>query len=145
MENIKIILKWSGKEYNIELSESDNVVDLKNAIEKETGVRPDRQKLLNLKLKGKTPEDECKLGRLQLKENFKLMMMGSREEDIAEANTAPENMPDVVNDFDIEEDEIAIENQEVYLAKIERRIKEYNVKVLNQFRPDKKLLVSNKT
>nr|CAI5870342.1 unnamed protein product [Callosobruchus analis] len=141
MESIKIILKWSGKEYNIELNENDNVVDLKKAIEQHTGVRPERQKLLNLKHKGKSPEDDCKLGQLKLKENFKLMMMGSREEDIAEANTAPENMPNVVNDFDIEDEEIAIENQEVYLAKIERRIKEYNVKVLNQFRPDKKLLV----
>lgn len=51
---IKIILKWSGKEYEIELNESDNVLDLKKEIEKQTGVRPKRQKLLNLKLKGKT-------------------------------------------------------------------------------------------
>lgn len=51
---IKIILKWSGKEYEIELNESDNVMDLKKEIEKQTGVRPKRQKLLNLKLKGRT-------------------------------------------------------------------------------------------
>lgn len=69
------------------------------------------------------------------------MMMGSLEEDIVEANTAPANLPDVVNDLDIEEDEVAIENQEVYLAKVERRIKEYEIKILNELRPDKKLLV----
>jgi ubiquitin-like domain-containing CTD phosphatase 1 len=45
-------VKWSGKEYEIELTENETVADLKNAIEKETGVRPERQKLLNLKLKG---------------------------------------------------------------------------------------------
>lgn len=30
------------------------------------------------------------------------MMMGSLEQDIAEANTAPTDLPEVVNDFDIE-------------------------------------------
>lgn len=50
--NIKIIVKWSGKEYDVELTENDTVNDLKNAIQKATGVRPERQKLLNLKFKG---------------------------------------------------------------------------------------------
>jgi len=55
MENeVRIVVKWSGKEYEIcNLSESDSVGTLKNAIHKETGVRPERQKLLNLKFKGK--------------------------------------------------------------------------------------------
>lgn len=53
MESLaKIIVKWSGKEYEITITENDTVADLKQAIEKATGVRPDRQKLLNLKLKG---------------------------------------------------------------------------------------------
>lgn len=50
--HINIILKWNGNEYNIELSENESVADLKNAIETHTGVKPPRQKLLNLKLKG---------------------------------------------------------------------------------------------
>lgn len=55
METVsKIIVKWSGKEYEITITENDTIADLKQAIEKATGVRPDRQKLLNLKLKGKT-------------------------------------------------------------------------------------------
>ncbi|XP_018577705.1 ubiquitin-like domain-containing CTD phosphatase 1 [Anoplophora glabripennis] len=141
MGDIKIILKWSGKEYEIEINEGDNVLDLKKEIEKQTGVRPNRQKLLNLKLKGKMPDEECKLGQLKLKQNFKLMMMGSLEEDIEEVNTAPTDLPEVVNDLDIEEEEVAIENQEVYLAKIEKRIKDYEIKMLNDLRLDKKLLV----
>lgn len=54
MENaIKIIVKWSGKEYEIlDILESDTVLTVKNRIHKETGVRPERQKLLNLKFKG---------------------------------------------------------------------------------------------
>lgn len=50
--NNKLFVKWSGKEYEIDLTENDSVADLKAAIHKETGVRPERQKLLNLKLKG---------------------------------------------------------------------------------------------
>lgn len=69
------------------------------------------------------------------------MVMGSLEEDIAEVNTTPADLPEVVNDLDIEEEEVAIENQEVYLAKIEKRIKDYNIKMLNDPRPGKNLLV----
>ncbi|XP_069693402.1 ubiquitin-like domain-containing CTD phosphatase 1 [Periplaneta americana] len=143
MENeMKLVVKWSGKEYEIcNLSESDSVATLKNAIHKETGVRPERQKLLNLKLKGKTPEDECQLSALKLKQGFKVMMMGSLEEDIADASAPPEDIPDVVNDLDIEDEEVAIESREVYLAKIERRVREYKINMLNELRPGKKLLV----
>ena len=53
----------------------------------------------------------------------------------------PEDIPDVVNDFDFEEDEIAIEKREEYLNKIERRVQDYEIKVLNEPREGKKLLV----
>ncbi len=53
----------------------------------------------------------------------------------------PPDLPDVVNDFDIEEEEIAIENREDYLAKIEKRIKEYKIDIMNEPRPGKHLLV----
>lgn len=41
----------------------------------------------------------------------------------------------------IKDEEIAIENQEVYLNKVARRVKEYEVKILNELRTGKKLLV----
>lgn len=41
------------------------------------------------------------------------MMMGSLEEDINQANTIPEDIPEVVNDLDIEDDEVAVESMEV--------------------------------
>ena len=69
------------------------------------------------------------------------MMMGSLEEDIAEVNKTPVNLPEIVNDFDIEEDDVAIEDQDIYLAKVQKRVKEYNVKMLNEPRTGKKLLV----
>ena len=48
-----ITVKWSGKEMKITgLGDTDTVKSLKDAIHKETGVRPERQKLLGLKYKG---------------------------------------------------------------------------------------------
>lgn len=49
---IPLIIKWSGKEYEVYISEEDSVADLKREILYKTAVRPERQKLLNLKLKG---------------------------------------------------------------------------------------------
>lgn len=52
--SIKLSVKWNGKEYDIpEFSTSDSVAMLKIAIENATGVRPERQKLLNVKFQGK--------------------------------------------------------------------------------------------
>lgn len=51
--SIKLSVKWNGKEYDIpEFSPSDSVAMLKIAIENATGVRPERQKLLNVKFQG---------------------------------------------------------------------------------------------
>lgn len=46
------------------------------------------------------------------------MMMGSLEEDITSAITAPTTVDDVVNDLDLTEEEIALENREEYIAKV---------------------------
>lgn len=37
--------------------------------------------------------------------------------------------------------EIAVEFQEIYLNKVAKRVKDYEVKILNELRPGKKLLV----
>ena len=67
---------------------------------------------------GKAADDTVKLSACGLKPGFKIMMMGSLEEDITSASTAPENMDDVVNDLDLTEEEIALENREEYLSKV---------------------------
>lgn len=67
---------------------------------------------------GKAAEDHVKLSLLGLKPGFKIMMMGSLEEDITQATTAPENLGDVVNDLDLTEEEVALENREEYLMKV---------------------------
>ncbi|XP_051870809.1 ubiquitin-like domain-containing CTD phosphatase 1 isoform X2 [Pristis pectinata] len=140
--SISIIIKWSGQEYPVtKLTEEDTVLDLKEMIKTLTGVLPERQKLLGLKIKGKAAEDDVKLGMLKLKPNTKIMMMGSREECLEEVLAPPPDNEDVINDFDIEEDVIEVENREENLAKIARRVKEYKIEMLNQPREGKKLLV----
>lgn len=137
-----LTVKWAGKEYEVlGLDPEDTVLSLKVKIMELTSVRPERQKLLNLKFKGKAATDELKISSLGLKDNFKIMMMGSSEDTIVESQTKPSDLPEVVNDFDIEEEEVAIENKEEFLMKIEKRVREYEVKVLNPCRDGKKLLV----
>lgn len=49
-----VIVKWSGKEYTIkDISNDATVAQLKERVFKETGVKPERQKLLGLKCKGR--------------------------------------------------------------------------------------------
>ncbi|KAL0277050.1 UNVERIFIED_CONTAM: hypothetical protein PYX00_004470 [Menopon gallinae] len=141
-DTLKITVKWSGKEFEInDLTGNDSVEKLKMSICRETGVRPHRQKLLNLKYKAKPAEDSCKLSSLNLKPGFKIMMMGSLEEDISQVNVLPDSMPEVVNDLDIEDEEVAIEHMEVNLSKIEKRVKEYKIIERCKSRPGKNLLV----
>ncbi|GLD70599.1 ubiquitin-like domain-containing CTD phosphatase 1 isoform X2 [Lates japonicus] len=140
--SVSVIIKWGGQEYSISsLSEEDTVMDLKQSIKTLTGVLPERQKLLGLKVKGKPAEDEVKLGSLKLKPNTKIMMMGTREESLEEVLAPPPENDDVVNDFDIEEEVIEVENREENLAKIARRVKDYKVEELNPPREGKRLLV----
>ena len=140
--SLKLIVKWSGREYNIEnIEPGESVKDLKRKIMDHTRVRPERQKLLNLKCKGKAVTDDMKIGSLGLKENFKLMMMGSLEETIIESQKKPENLPEVINDLDIEEDDVAVQDKDINLEKVAKRVRDYEVKVLNPSRENMKLLV----
>lgn len=53
LKDVSIIVKWNGKEYPItDLSDQETVAVLKHEIAKLTNVRPERQKLLNLKHRG---------------------------------------------------------------------------------------------
>ena len=54
-ETVSLVIKWAGKEYPIDdlTTAATSVLDLKELIQVKTNVLPTRQKLLNLKLKGK--------------------------------------------------------------------------------------------
>lgn len=52
-EHLSLTIKWSGTEYVIgDIELSSTVLQLKQQIYKQTGVLPERQKLLGLKYKG---------------------------------------------------------------------------------------------
>lgn len=54
-----------------------------------------------------------------------IMMMGSLEASVEEAQRIPDDLPPVINDLDIEEEEVAIENRSEYLQKV--RHLDYNL------------------
>lgn len=54
LKEVSVIIKWSGREFLLnDLSDQDTVAVLRHEIFKATNVRPERQKLINLKHKGK--------------------------------------------------------------------------------------------
>ncbi|CAG0887336.1 unnamed protein product [Cyprideis torosa] len=137
-----VCVKWAGQEYKIcGLLPSCTVSDLKEAIREKTQVLPDRQKLLNLKYKGKAAADDVPLAALELRPGFKVMMMGSREEAISKVLEEPGDSIDIVDDFDIGVEFISIPKRAEYISKVERRVKEYEIKMLSEPRDGKKLLV----
>lgn len=118
---------------------------------------------------GKNAEDDVKLGALEMKPNYKLMMVGSLEEDIKNVANKPFDTTDVLDDFeDIEHDshiplqklQVGIKRWrgrevrdsinylnylflhfQIYLAKVNKRVRDYNISELNPPRENKRLLV----
>ena len=70
-------------------------------------------------LPNKTSQDEEILRNLGMKSGFKIRLMGSREEDIAKVCHAPKDLPDVINDFQTEEEKLDIENVKMCLFQIQ--------------------------
>mmetsp|Transcript_13050 Transcript_13050/g.24955 ORF Transcript_13050/g.24955 Transcript_13050/m.24955 type:complete len:319 (+) Transcript_13050:92-1048(+) len=137
-----VCVKWSGKEYTVAMSVESRVSDLKCRLEKETLVQAKRQKLLNLKYEGKPAGDDVLLTALNLKPNFKVMLMGTPEAAIAKVEAEAAEAPEVKDDFDIGNlEEVNVMDREENLAKLRKRVEKQQVKVLNPPRAGKKLLV----
>ena len=66
-DQVNLVVKWAGKEYPIDnLPLSSTVQEFKSAIHAKTNVLPSRQKLLNLRFKGKAPSDDQCLNQMRL-------------------------------------------------------------------------------
>ena len=90
---------------------------------------------------GKPPADDTLLLNLNLKNGAKIMMMGSSEQAIKDVSEVV-NDTSVINDFEEEiAQQLSTEYREEYLNKVENRVKSYEVKILNEPREGKKLLV----
>lgn len=141
---VEIEIKWNNQVFKpANLLASQTVNDLKIELYKLTQVLPERQKILGLKTSsGSMATDDTLLQDLKFKAGTKFMMMGSREESISDVNKKPENLPEVIDDFDIEpSSEVCLHEREEYLNKIAKRVNEYKIQMFNEPREGKKLLV----
>lgn len=147
--SLAIIIKHAGLEFRIENLMQDHTIQyLKEQIEELTNVRSFRQKLFGIKTKlGNPLTDDVTLEETNFTDGIKVMMMGSKETEIQNVEQASRvGLPPLEDDFDIyDDDEIdpdaRIPKEPEYAAKIARRVKHYKIKMLNEPRPDKKLLV----
>ncbi|XP_074601845.1 ubiquitin-like domain-containing C-terminal domain phosphatase 1 [Brevipalpus obovatus] len=147
-ENIKwlpITIKWNKREISLDedcIQVQDTIAQLKEVIAHKTGVQPDKQKLLGLKFKGKQPDDSVQLSELNLKPGTKVMLIGTTEDVLQDLHAS--SLPDehVINDLDVpEECEVPVSQRDEFLAKIDKKTREYKIHMFNQPRPGKKLLV----
>ncbi|KAJ6798440.1 ubiquitin-like domain-containing CTD phosphatase [Iris pallida] len=140
VEEMTLTVKWSGgKEYTVRVLGDDSVAELKRRICEATGVLPKRQKLLYPKLASRLRDDSLLLSDLALKPHVKMTMIGTVEDEIFVDQV---DSPEVVDDFEIGQDEIVdIKDKDVNIQKLRRRINQYKIKLLNPCREGKKLLV----
>lgn len=147
--SLTLIIKHSGSEYRVENLMQDHTIGyLKSQIEELTNVRVCRQKLFGIRARDarKQVTDLTTLEETTVTDSMKLMMMGSREKEIKDIEQASRHgLPPLEDDFDLEEDELDLDaripKDPTYMAKISRRVKNYKIKMLNEPRPNKKLLV----
>jgi ubiquitin-like domain-containing CTD phosphatase 1 len=141
---VEISIKWNGTDYVVKLLPTNTVGDLKSELFKMTNVLPERQKLLGLKTNSSQAyTNDTLINDLKYKPGTKIMMMGTVEEKIDIVNTKPDNLPEVIDDFDIDKnvEEVHLQHREENLAKISKRVRDYKINIFNEPRPNKKLLV----
>nr|XP_032835924.1 ubiquitin-like domain-containing CTD phosphatase 1 isoform X2 [Petromyzon marinus] len=145
MSALPLTVRWAGQEISVPAFPSDATVRcLKRALQELTGVRIHRQKLLGLRVRGQPAGDDVVLASLRLKPHAKIMLVGSREETLEEVLAVPcgGGGGEVVNDFDIEEEEeVELECREENVRKVVRRVRHYHLSLMQPPRPNKKLLV----
>ena len=138
---LTVKVKWASTSLEVEVPAGGDVADLKRALEAATGVGAKRQKLLNLKQKGKPAGDEVKIAALKLPPA--VMLMGTPDAAHASLAAAAESAPEVEDDFDagVAPDARALADREENVAKLARRVASYKLEPMNPPRPGKKLLV----
>ncbi|EGG14210.1 ubiquitin-like domain-containing CTD phosphatase 1 [Cavenderia fasciculata] len=140
-EQITLKTKWSGKEYDITLSTTSTVADLKRELEVLTNVLSKRQKILGLS-KGPLPADNIALSTLNVRPNQSIVMIGTPEALISEG-PPPSLVIDVFNDMDYDyiPDSDEISHFEKNKNRLSKTKKKAEIDIINAPRPNKKLLV----
>ncbi|KAK1321196.1 Ubiquitin-like domain-containing CTD phosphatase [Acorus calamus] len=123
VEELTLVVKWSGREYMVRVCGDDSVAELKRRICEATNVLPKRQKLLYPKLATKLSDDSIFLCHLPLKPSVKMTMIGTVEDDIIVDQV---DAPEVIDDFELGQDEVTdIKDKEVNKQKLRRRVNQY--------------------
>jgi len=146
LEDVWITLKftWSAKEYTVTIAESDRVLDLKDKLFATTNVPNERQKILGL-VKGKLPDDYVRVADMKFAATKKFTLVGTPVGDEFKEVSA-DQLPDVVNDLDLQLDAASAEARSMAhdkrnLRKIQEAAKNLSVNIMYPLRPGKKLLV----
>ncbi|KAG6851288.1 hypothetical protein H0H93_011724 [Arthromyces matolae] len=110
-----------------------------------TKVPSERQKILGL-VKGKLPPDQDRIADLRLVPGKKFTVVGTPEGDEIKDPSQLENLPDVVNDLDVDfsEDVVAsatYKNDHRNIRKIKEATDNLNINIIHPLRQGKKLLV----
>eukprot|EP01100_Stratorugosa_tubuloviscum_P014952 TRINITY_DN829_c1_g2_i1.p1 TRINITY_DN829_c1_g2~~TRINITY_DN829_c1_g2_i1.p1 ORF type:complete len:336 (-),score=118.40 TRINITY_DN829_c1_g2_i1:479-1486(-) len=154
-QQLKLIFKWNGKEFEIEFSltytnsnsfSDQKIIDLKQLIQQKTNVPIARQRITGLKSKARPPNlsDDAALSDFEFlgfPKASKLMLIGSAEPLIEikfQEQVAPEEQENDENEI---EPEFEIYERPENLQKLERRIQNFTIKILNPPRPEKRCLV----
>ncbi|CAL1705653.1 unnamed protein product [Somion occarium] len=142
---IKLNFAWSGKPYSLSMAESDRVFDLKAALQEQTNVPPERQKILGL-VKGKLPSDEVTIRDLKLSIGKKFTLIGTPEGHEIKDPSQLEFLPDVVNDLDIDfssdpKAAKSYQNDQRNIRKVKEHTERLKVNIIHPLREGKRLLV----
>ncbi|KAF9013944.1 HAD-like domain-containing protein [Cyathus striatus] len=136
---------WAGKAFKLSVPDSDRVFDLKAAVRDLTNVPPERQKILGL-VKGKLPPDQILIADLNLASGKKFTVVGTPEGDEIKDPSQIDDLPDIVNDLDVDFTEdiaasAAYQHDKRNKRKVIEATKSLNINVVHMLRPNKKLLV----
>ncbi|THH30762.1 hypothetical protein EUX98_g3437 [Antrodiella citrinella] len=144
-EWLHVMYTWSGKTYKLDIAESDRVFDLKTTLQEQTNVPPERQKILGL-VKGKLPDDGVKIGDLKLVSGKKFTLIGTPQGDEIKDPSQLGNLPDVVNDLDVDfsadpKAAASYSNDQRNIRKVKEHTQKLQINVIHPLRPGKRLLV----
>lgn len=156
-QSITLVAKWGKEQIELSnLSPSTNISQVKDAICEKTNILPKRQKLIGLATKNKAKvTDNVTLGELKPKPNavserdgslhiqFNCILMGTPEEEIFVDPDDNVDLPNVVDDFDLDfnagtDEWLAHVNASENLQKFTEST---NIYVMNEPRPGKPLMV----
>lgn len=148
-DELALRIKWGPSTYPIELTPDSTIADLKQLLFELTEVLPKRQKVLGLpRVPGGPPSDDLPLSSLSLRQEQKLLLIGSREADISGVNDGQHESIYVVNDLDVEydgenmkTDPVTLRMKPAHRRRLERRVTSTEFRIINPPRQGKKLLV----